>query len=191
MLIAKAPPAAELTIAPDAGELMFKCVNPADEICMATVGGSANLDLQPFSVAATGSVKAGQPGELEIVLLARANDPLVPPTGIIYPEWTAIAQSPKEPIGGSGDLPETMWMIAGLQLMYFLKSGKMQGTWVSNVADNPTTAVDLANGLTGLKTKVDPVLMFAVSVIFTPTGESIVEPYPVLSLASLAITTSE
>jgi hypothetical protein len=188
MLIAKAPPAAELTIAPDAGELMFKCVNPADEICMATVGGSSNLDLELFNVTATGSVKPGQPGELEIVLLARANDPLVPPTGIIYPEWTAIAHSPAEPIGGSGDLAETMWMIAGLQLMYFLTSGKLQGTWVSNIADNPTTAIDLSNGLIGLKPKVDPVMMFAVSAIFTPTTEPIAEPYPVLSLASLSIT---
>lgn len=191
MLIAKAPPAAPLTITPTSGELTFKSVNPADQICMVTIAGSSNLDLKLFDVTATGTVAAGQAGELEIVLLAMPNDPLRPPTGQIYPQWTAIAHSPKEPIGGSGDLAETMWMVAGLQLMYFLESGKLQGTWVSNIADHPTTAVDLSNGLMGLKPDVDPVMMFAVSAIFTPTTPPIAAPYPTLSLANLVITGSE
>jgi hypothetical protein len=191
MLIAKAPPAAPVTITPTSGELMFKCADPATQICMATIAGSSSLDLQLFDVAATGTVAAGQPGDLEIVLLARANDPLVPPTGQIYPQWTAIAHTPKEPVGGSGDLAETMWSVHAHDLMYFLGSGKLQGTWVSNIADHPTTPIDLSNALLGLKAKVDPVMMFAVSVIFTATTPPIVAPYPIATLANLVIIGSE
>lgn len=193
MLITKAPPAAPLTIGPSSGEQMFKLLNAtSDQICMATVTGSSNLDLKVFDVTATGTIAAGQAGELELVLLAMPNDPLEPPShGNIYPQWTAIAHTPKEPVGGSGNLAETMWMIQGLNLMYFLESGKMQGTWVCNIADHPTTAVDLSNVLLGLKPNVDPVMMFAISAIFTPTTPPIVSPYPLLTLANLVITGSE
>jgi hypothetical protein len=193
MLITKAPPAAPMTLGPGVGETQFKADNTtSDQICMATIAGSSNLDLIPFNVTATGTITPGQAGELEIVLLAAPNDPLHPVKyGLIYPQWTAIAHTPKEPVGGTGNLTTTMWMVQGINLMYLLASGKLQGTWVSNIADHPTTAVDMSNGLTGLTPDVDPVMMFAVSAIFTPTTPPVAEPYPILTLASLTVTGAE
>ena len=193
MLITKAPPAAPLTIGPGMGEMVFRIANSVDEeICVATVAGSSNLDLKVFNVTATGTITPGQAGELEIVLLAAPNDPKKgTDPAHIYPQWTAIAHTPKEPIGGSTDLDSTMWMVQGINLMYYLASGKMQGTWVSNIADHPTDAVDMSNALLGLTADVDPVMMFAVSVIFTPTTAPVVEPYPIATLENLAITGDE
>jgi hypothetical protein len=193
MLITKAPPAAPLTIGPGMGEMVFRIANSVDEeICVATVAGSSNLDLKVFNVTATGTITPGQAGELEIVLLAAPNDPKKgTDPAHIYPQWTAIAHTPKEPIGGSTDLDSTMWMVQGINLMYYLASGKMQGTWVSNIADHPTDAADMSNALLGLTADVDPVMMFAVSVIFTPTTAPVVEPYPIATLENLAITGDE
>jgi hypothetical protein len=189
MLITKAPPAAPLTIGPGMGEMVFRTANTVNaEICMATIAGSSNLDLKVFNVTATGTITPGQAGELEIVLLAAPNDPLkgTDPTHI-YPQWTAIAHTPKEPVGGATDLDSTMWMVQGINLMYYLASGKMQGTWVCNIADHPTTAIDMSNALLGLMPDVDPIMMFAVSAIFTPTADPITEPYPVATLDNLII----
>lgn len=193
MLITKAPPAAPLTIGPGMGEMVFCTANSVTpEICRATVAGSSNLDLKVFDVTATGTITPGQAGELEIVLLAAPNDPKKgTDPAHIYPQWTAIAHTPKEPVGGSTDLDSTMWMVQGINLMYYLASGKMQGTWVSNIADHPTDAVDMSNALLGLTADVDPVMMFAVSVIFTPTTAPVVEPYPIATLENLVITGDE
>jgi hypothetical protein len=193
MLITKAPPAAPLTIGPGMGEMFFRTANSVnEEICMATIGGSSNLDLKVFDVTATGTITPGQVGELEIVLLATPNDPLkgTDPSHI-YPQWTAIAHTPKEPVGGGTDLDSTMWMVQGINLMYYLASGKMQGTWICNIADHPTDPIDLSNALLGLTPNVDPVMMFAVSAIFTPTTAPIVAPYPIVTLENLVITGAE
>ena len=45
----------------------------------------------------------------------------------------------------------------------------------------------LFRSLLGLMPDVDPIMMFAVSAIFTPTADPIIEPYPVATLDNLII----
>jgi hypothetical protein len=191
MIIAKAAPAAPLTLT-TGEQLVMSAADPVKQICLVSVPGSSSLDLKLFDVELSGTITPNQAGSLTIHLLAMPNDPLRPPTPTqIYPEFTAIATTPAEPVGAAGNFPTTMWSVHALDLMFYLQTGKMQGTWTSNIADHPTPAADLSNALLGLQEDVDPVMYFAMTAFFTPTTPPITTPAPVLTIANFVITGSE
>jgi hypothetical protein len=132
------------------------------------VPGSSKLDLTPLNVTAIGTVSPNIPGTLTLTLYGNAKREArgdeSSPNG-----WLALSSSVAEPIGGEGELPETMWMIRGKDLMIFPGSGKMQGTFESNVADNPQPALNLDQHPTDI-TEEDPLYVFAVGASFAPTG---------------------
>jgi hypothetical protein len=125
--------------------------------------GSSNFDLTLFNVTATGSVKANMPGTLQLTLYGTPK-----PTGQ-GDIWLPLASSVPEPIGGAGELEETMWMVEGADLMVFLGSGKLQGTFRSNVASTPQPAIDLEEHPGDIEDS-DPLYIFAIGASFTPTA---------------------
>jgi len=160
--------------APAASALELTNANPAlfimrdkNSPTAVTVPGSSNFELTLFDITATGTVKAGVPGTLTLTLygIDKANAQSAPTDPN---EWLPISSSVAEPIGGEGELKETMWMIQGKDLMIFMGSGKMQGTFQSNVADNPLPPVNLEQH-PGDITDTDPLYVFAVGASFTPT----------------------
>lgn len=128
------------------------------------VPGSSNLALTLFNVTATGSVKPSGPGSLTLTLygIAKAD---VSEASASPDDWLPLSSSVAEPIGGTGELPETMWMIQGTSLMIFPGSGKLQGTFQSNVASNPQPPIDLMQH-PGDITNTDPLYIFAVGASF-------------------------
>ena len=128
-----------------------------------TLPGSSNFDLTLFNVTATGSVKPAGPGTLILTLFGAAK-----PTGG-NAAWLPIAQSIAEPIGGPAELGETMWMIEGSDLMIFLGSGKMQGTFKTNIASNPQPPLDLWHHSGDIE-DTDPLYVFAIGASFTPSA---------------------
>ena len=62
-------------------------------------------------------------------------------------------------------------MVRGIDLMFNLKNGKMQGAFQSNVADNPQPVTNLSTNPNGIEKDLDPLLYFAVAARFTPTDD--------------------
>ena len=161
-----APPSRPLELT-DANPALFMMVDEEKIPSTITVPGSSSFDLSLFHVIVTGTVKADVPGRLMLTLYGRANtdgasgDPAT---------WLPLASSPAEPIGGATDLPETMWMIKGEDLMIYSGSGKMQGLFKSNVASNPQGPIDLTQH-PGDITDEDPLYIFAAGASFLPVEE--------------------
>ena len=160
-----APPSAELQLTDDTPAIFMtrdKDTVPA----VVSVPGSSNFNLSLFNVTAIGTVKPAVPGTLTLVLLGiskeDANNAPTSPAS-----WLPLASSMAEPIGGEGELAETMWMIQGTNLMIFTGSGRMQGTFQSNVANNYQAPIDLEQR-PGDITDSDPLYIFAVAARFTP-----------------------
>jgi hypothetical protein len=111
-------------------------------------------------------VKPSGPGTLILTLYGiakndtKSNNPA---------DWLPLASSEPESIGGAGELTETMWMIRGQDLMIFVGSRKMQGTFKSNVANHPIAPIDLEHR-PGDIDETDPLYIFAVGASFTPAG---------------------
>ena len=156
-----APPSSTLELT-DPNPVLFMMRDQPKLPSTITVPGSSNFDLTLFNIIATGTVKAEVPGNLLLTLYGRGSadggtaDPAT---------WLPLASAPAEPIGGDRDLPETMWMIKGQDLMIFTGSGKMQGLFQSNVASNPQGPADLTQH-PGDITDEDPLYIFAVGVSF-------------------------
>ena len=161
--------------APPSSPLELKDVNPAlflmrdkEKVpASITVPGSSNFDLTLFNIIATGTVKPAGPGMLTLTLygIAKGNAEQAsenPDT------WLPLASSTPEPIGGPGELEETMWMIAGVDLMIFAGSGKMQGCFKSNVANHPIAPIDLTQHPGDIK-DTDPLYIFTVGASFVST----------------------
>lgn len=131
-----------------------------------TLPGNSNISNGLFHVTATGKAKAAAPGTLILTLYGKAslNASLDPNT------WLPLSSTPAEPIGGSTDLPEALFMLQGSDLLVNVYTGKMQGTFKSNVASNPQAAADLEQH-PGDITEADPVYVFAIGASFTPTGD--------------------
>ena len=164
-VVDKAPPSAPLGLT-DSNAAFFLKRDSKGVPSTVTLPGSSNLELTLFDVIATGTVKPAGPGTLILTLYGRANldgatdDPAT---------WLPLSSAPAEPIGGTTDLPETMFMVAGIDLMAYPGSGKIQGTFKSNVASTPVAAADLAEH-PGDVTDADPLYVFAIGASFTPTG---------------------
>lgn len=148
----------------DPNPALFMMRDEAKAPSTITVPGSSKFDLTLFNIIATGSVKAEVSGRLLLTLYGRAKadgataDPA---------SWLPLASAPAEPIGGESDLPDTMWMIAGTDLMIYTGSGKMQGLFKSNVANSPQAPIDLTQH-PGDITDEDPLYIFAVGASFLP-----------------------
>lgn len=155
-----------------------------------TVPGSSNFDLSCFNITAIGTAKPAGPGTLTITLygLAKMVDAPTDPAN-----WLPIGSSIAEPIGGETDLPENIFMVRAEDLIAYTGTGKMQGTFKSNVASNPQAAIDLEHH-PGDVTNEDPLYVFAVGASFTPTTGGAThagdDPQPLctLTLASLSLT---
>jgi hypothetical protein len=169
MLITKAPPAAPITInSPDVH--LFMAANQPG-VCYLPISGSSKLDMQLLNATATGTVKGNQPGTIEVgifVHVAQVNeDPPSDTTGL----WVMIGMCPPEPIAGADDLESTSWMVQGNNLMFNLETGKMQGAFQSNVADNPVFPADLNTNPNDIDRTQDPLFYFAVGARFTPDDD--------------------
>ena len=158
-----APPSSTLELT-DANPVLFTQKDNPKMPSTITVPGSSNFDLTLFNIIATGTVKADVPGSLLLTLYGRANSDGATANPAT---WLPLASAPAEPIGGTTDLPETMWMIKGQDLMIFPGSGKMQGLFQSNIASNPQGPMDLTDH-PGDITDEDPLYIFAVGVSFLP-----------------------
>jgi hypothetical protein len=162
----KAPPAQALDLMDT--EAAFFVMR--DEPMPATVAlpGSSNLALTLFDVTATGSVKPASPGMLTLTLygIAKAD---VSAASVSPSDWLPLSSSVAEPIGGPNELTETMWMIQGKDLMIFPGSGKLQGTFQSNVASNPQAPIDIQQHPGDIE-DTDPLYIFAVGASFEPSG---------------------
>ena len=139
----------------------FKMRDSPDFPTSVALPGSSNLDLTLFNVTATGSVKPTVPGTLQITLYGAPK-----PTGQLD-AWLPLASSLPEPIGGAEDPKETMWMVEGSDLMIFTGSGKLQGTFRSNIASNPQAPLDLDEHPENIVDS-DPLYIFAIGASFTP-----------------------
>ncbi len=162
-IIDSAPFAATLDLKTPGESQIFAMRDNPDTPAIVTVPGSSKFNLTLFNVTATGSVKAEVPGTLILTLYGSAK-----PTSN-NPNWLPIASCDPEPIGGASDLSETMWMIEGSDLMIFVDSGKMQGTFRSNVASSPKAPIDLTQHPGDIE-DTDPLYVFAVGASFTPTA---------------------
>lgn len=170
MLITKAPPAAPIVLNSAVLQLFMSATDPT-KVCFLPIPGQSKLDMQLLNVTATGTVKANQPGTVQIGLFAWANVPNIAPPNGNSANWVMLGASPAEPIGGATDLVATSWMIRGQDLLFNLSSGKMQGTFLSNVADNPVAAADLTTNPNNLLANISPVVLFAIGARFTPTAD--------------------
>jgi hypothetical protein len=154
-----------------------------------TLPGSSNFDLSLFNVTAIGTAKPAAAGTVVITLygLAKLADATTDPE-----KWLPIGSSIAEPIGGETDLPENIFMVRAEDLVAYTGTGKMQGTFKSNVASNPQAAIDLEHH-PGDVTDSDPLYIFAVGASFTPTVSRNIkagddpEPLCTLTLASLSV----
>lgn len=162
-IIDSAPFAATLELKNPGTSEYFKMRDNPEAPVTVTVPGSSKFNLTLFNVTATGSVKAAAPGTLILTLYGTAK-----PSGN-NPIWLPLASSEPEPIGGASDLPETMWMIEGADLMIFVDSGKMQGTFRSNVASSPKAPIDLEQHPGDIE-DTDPLYVFTIGASFTPTA---------------------
>jgi len=165
-VITKAPPSAPLALEAGTPALFMK--RDEEKVpCVLTLSGSSGLELTPFNVVATGTVKPASAGTVILTLYGMAKDSAgedaADPSA-----WLPLASSIAEPIGGAGDPEQTMWMIKGEELMVYTESGKLQGTFKSNVADNPSTAINLAEHPEDIEAGKDPLYIFAVGASFTP-----------------------
>lgn len=157
-----APPSAPLDLK-DTENAFFMQRDQTSMPSVVSVPGNSSFNLALFNVTATGSVKPMLPGTLILTLYGA---PKPAGQGV---NWLPLAASDPEPIGGAGELPETMWMIAGEDLMIFAGSGKMQGTFKTNIANHPIAAVDLQQHPGDIE-DTDPLYVFALGASFTPTG---------------------
>lgn len=161
-IIDSAPPSAPLELK-DSNNAYFTMRDSPELPSVVSLPGSSKLDLTLFNVTATGSVKPTVPGTLILTLYGAPK-----PNGG-GPTWLPLAASEAEPIGGATDLEETMWMIEGSDLMIFLGSGKLQGTFKTNIASSPKAALDLQQH-PGDIGNTDPLYIFTIGASFTPTA---------------------
>jgi hypothetical protein len=113
-------------------------------------------------------VKPAVPGTLTLTLYGMAKQSFDAKEATNPAEWLPLSATLPEPIGGPNDLTETMWMIKGSDLMVFMGSGKLQGTFQSNVASNPQPPADLEQHPGDIE-NTDPLYIFAIGATFTPT----------------------
>lgn len=165
-VIDKAPASSPLALK-DSNPALFSVRDQPKMPCTVTLPGSTNLDLSLFNVTATGVAKPSRPGTVILTLYGRAN---YPDATTDPANWLPLGSALAEPIGGPADLPENMFMIQGADLLVNVGTGKMQGTFKSNVASNPQAPIDLEHH-PGDITEVDPLYVFAIGASFTPTGE--------------------
>ncbi len=163
-IIDAAPAANPLTLKDTKAAFFMQKNNPTYP-AVVSVPGSSRLDLSLFNATATGSVRAAVPGTLVIALCGSAK-----PNGDDV-ELLPLAASIPEPIGGPNDLEETMWMIEGSDLMIFTASGKLQGTFKTNIASNPQAPLDLQQHPTDIS-QTDPLYIFGIAASFVPTGDA-------------------
>jgi hypothetical protein len=185
-----------ITAAPHADTLILNDKNPAlfmpsqkpnpgqpTPPCILSVPGASNLDLRPFNVTASGSIEPQFAGNITLTLYGLTLG-YAPDTDMTDPaNWVALSSSPVEPV--ERDV-ETQWMIQGVNLMFSTGSGKMQGSFLSNVADNPQASTNLTNKLFGILASFNPAILFAVGATFTGSGGS--APYANLQLYQFAMT---
>lgn len=165
VVVDTAPPSSPLELS-DPTPVLFTMKDKGTVPTTITVPGSSGFELMLFDVIATGTVKAEVPGRLLLTLYGLskedAGEASADPS-----TWLPLASSLAEPIGGITDLKETMWMIQGKDLMIYAGSGKMQGLFASNVANNPQGPADLEQH-PGDITEEDPLYIFAVGASFLP-----------------------
>jgi hypothetical protein len=191
-LIDLAAPAAPLSLR--TSPALFVLRDNAKNPCAVSLPGSSNLDLQLFNVTATGSAKPSTPGTLILTLYGMAKPSYDPQNATDPSAWLPISSTPPEPIGGPEDPEEAMWMLQGADLMVFVASGKMQGTFKSNVASNPQLPVVLEEHPRDIE-NTDPLYIFAVGASFMPTsgrvrirqGQDEPDPLCELKLEALSI----
>jgi hypothetical protein len=162
-----APPSAPLALA-DANPALFLSLTNPNAPSVVTVPGNSTFALSLLNVTAIGTVKPTVAGTLTLTLLGKSRRDNGE-SNLDFSSWLPIAASIPEPIGGAGELPETVWMIRGRDLLINPASGKMQGTFDSNVADNPQMPVNLEHHPDDI-TLEDPLYIFAVAASFTPTA---------------------
>ena len=184
-IIASAPPAAPIEINSTDIHLFMAANVVSPEVCYLALPASTGLELTLLHVTATGTVKPNQAGDLTIGLFAHVTEPNVDPPQDNAGDWVMLGQSAAEPVGGTGELGETSWMVQGLNLMFNPASGKMQGTFQSNVADNPVFPDNLNTNPNGIRDDVSPLMLFAVGAMFTPTADD--GSTPVLTLAHFTL----
>jgi len=163
--IDSAPPSSPLSLV-DLNPSLFKMRDTPTVPSSVTLPGSSNLELLVFDTIATGTVKAAVPGTVILTLYGASKGD----ASSDIADWLPLGSSVAEPIGGPGELPETMWMIRGRDLMCFSGSGKMQGTFDCNVAGRPAAPVDLEHHPDDI-TAVDPLYVFAVGASFAPDAD--------------------
>lgn len=183
-----APYAAPLDLT-DATPTLFRMRDEANAPCAVSVPGSSNLALTLFDVTAIGTVKPSVPGNLTLTLYGKAKAS-VDTIETDPNEWLPLFSCVPEPIGGTGELPETMWMIQGKDLMIFPGSGKMQGTFQSNVANNPQPPLDLEQHPGDIEDS-DPLYVFVVGASFEPSGTGTTAEGPACSLTLKSLTVSD
>lgn len=175
----------------DSNAALFTLRDQPKTPCAVTLPGSGNFNLMPFNVTATGTAKAHVPGTVFLTLYGRAklDDATADPN-----QWLPLSSTPSEPIGGVTDLAEAMFLLRAADLLANTETGKIQGTFQSNVASTPVAAQDLEQH-PGDVTAEDPLYVFAIGASFTPTSSKIGKPRAVaegeplcsLTLASLTL----
>jgi hypothetical protein len=128
---------------------------------MIAVSGAAGHECELFNITATGKVSPEASLNLTLTLYARPGYPPPETSPLDVAEWTAIAISQPAAIGTSEDFATTSFMIQGSRLMFNLDNGKLQGTFATNVADDPQADIGLTHNLQGITKNTDPVVVFA------------------------------
>lgn len=167
-VVDSAPPSSPLELT-DSEDTLFKMRDEEKVPATVTVPGSSNFALTLFDIVATGTVKPSIPGMFTLTLYGMDKKDVAQGASEAS-AWLPLATSESEPIGGAGELKETMWMIRGKDLLIFPGSGKLQGTFDSNIASHPIAALDLDEH-PGDITDTDPLYIFAVGASFSPSDE--------------------
>jgi hypothetical protein len=185
-ILATAPPAAPLTLLSTNPAFFMDAALNSKDPCMLTIPASSKLELNLLNVTVTGLVKPGQEGDVSIGLYCYVNGSKTPPpTADPSQGWIVLGMTDPEDVGAVGDPVETQFMFQGSNLMFNFSSGKLQGTFQSNIASSPVAPVRLQNPVYGL-IDISPVVWFAVAAHFTPTADT--GAHAELTLASFNLT---
>lgn len=155
--IQRALPAAALAAALATAQIFPNLATPS-QACILICPGSGRLEQKLFKVRASGNFTTGGAFTFLPSLYAAI---AIPGSPLVAANWSLIAAGTAATVTSAS----AGWMIEA-KLMFDTLSGKLQGTFDSNVANAPVAAAVITNPLTGLNGQSEPVMYFAAGVTF-------------------------
>jgi hypothetical protein len=134
---------------------------PPATACVLYVPGSKRLEQKRWVPRASGIVTTAGAFTAQVSLYGA----VVPPTGaasLIAANWTLLGAGAAQAVGTT----TAAWLIEA-EMLFDSVSGKLQGTFNTNVNNTPVASAAIANQLTGINGATEPVLALAVGITFS------------------------